>query len=85
MVTTDEYFGGCLECGKCDGYLNAGRTHVGYCAAHKVRWIIGANLFSSWQDETEEQQKQVWDEAGLEDTRLVTPIYPADPTETVAQ
>jgi len=75
-VTTDEYFGGCPECGKSDGYLNAGRTHVFFCREHKVRWIAGSNLFSDWRNETEEEQRRAWNEAGLEGTKLVEPIYP---------
>ena len=49
-ITTDEYFGGCPECGKNDGYLNVGKDHVFICDEHKTAWCAGANLFSSWQD-----------------------------------
>jgi hypothetical protein len=49
----DEEFGWCPECGRSDGYLNIGRVHWYYCDAHRVKWCIGSNLFSSWRDEDE--------------------------------
>jgi hypothetical protein len=51
-----EYFGGCPECGSQDGYLNIGQSHWVFCEKHQTRWCIGSNLFSSWRDETEEEQ-----------------------------
>lgn len=57
-ITTDEYFGGCPKCGKTDGYVNVGRSHWGVCDEHKTKWPIGANLFSSWKEETEKQWKR---------------------------
>ena len=50
-----DYFGGCPECGNCDGHLNVERTHWGVCHTHKTCWSIGSNLFSSWRYETEQQ------------------------------
>lgn len=50
----DDYFGLCPDCKKSDGYLNVSRSHWGVCHEHKLRWAIGANLFSSWRDEDEE-------------------------------
>ena len=79
-ITTDEYFGGCPECGKNDGYLNTGRTHVFMCKTHRTSWIAGSNLFSSWRNETEAEQRAKWDEVGMEDFKRVEPIYP-EPTE----
>jgi len=55
------------------GYVNAGRTHVFFCREHKKSRIAGSNLFSSWREETEEQQKQLWDEVGLDGFERVTP------------
>lgn len=57
-ITTDEYFGGCPKCGKTDGYVNVGRDHWGVCDEHKTKWPIGANLFSSWKEETEAQWRR---------------------------
>ena len=57
-ITVEDYFGGCPTCGKNDGYLNAGKTHVFYCREHKVSWVFGANVFGSWKDETEDEQPE---------------------------
>ena len=73
-ITTDEYFGGCPQCGKCAGTLNIGRVHWCACDEHRTKWCIGENLFSAWRNESEE----VWQRnaeilAGYED---VNPVYP---------
>ena len=47
------YFGVCPTCGGEDGYLNVGPLHFIVCDAHKAKWAIGSNLFSSWKDEPE--------------------------------
>ena len=72
-VTTDEYFGGCPECGKCDGFLNVERNHWAVCDTHKTTWPIGANLFSSWHYET----KADWERnvAVLRGYSVVTPVH----------
>lgn len=44
-------FGGCPECGRSDGYLNVGSAHWFFCEAHKIKWCIGENIFSSWRNE----------------------------------
>jgi hypothetical protein len=49
-----DYFGNCPVCGTSGCYLNLGRTHVFYCEDHKIGWVVGSNLFSSWREETEE-------------------------------
>lgn len=49
-----EHFGGCPVCGSNASYLNVGPEHWMYCEAHKVKWFAGSNLFSGWQQETEE-------------------------------
>lgn len=58
---TAEVLGGCPVCGDASGYVNAGRTHRAYCLEHKTTWIGGANLFSSWHRETEEEQRTAYD------------------------
>lgn len=55
MSSGEEYWGVCPECGSNDGYLNVGRAHWYVCHRHRVRWLIGTNLFSSWRDQTEEE------------------------------
>jgi hypothetical protein len=69
----DCYFGGCPVCGETDGYVNVRSSHWFVCDAHRVRWCIGANLFSSWKDETEGEQQANWVE--IQDFRDVTPAY----------
>jgi hypothetical protein len=53
-------FGDCPACGKNDGYRNVGREHWFYCDEHKVRWIAGVNLFSSWWYESEQDWEHNW-------------------------
>ncbi len=77
-ITTDEYFGGCPECGESDGHLNVGRNHWAVCDTHKTTWPIGANLFSSWHDETDADWHR--NEERLATYSEVKPIYP-EPTE----
>lgn len=77
-ITTDEYFGGCPECGQNDGYLNIGRTHVFFCETHETAWAAGSNLFSSWHDETKADWQR--NEERLATYSTVEPIYP-EPTE----
>ena len=67
QLATDRQFGVCPECGKTDGYLNTGRTHVFMCKTHRTSWVAGANLFSDWRHETEAEQLAKWDEIGMED------------------
>jgi hypothetical protein len=67
-------FGGCPTCGKNNGYVNAGATHVFYCSEHKVSWIYGANIFSGWREETKEQQRENY--KLIEDFERVVPWWP---------
>lgn len=69
-----EHFGWCPECGKTDGYLNIRDVHYFYCDAHRTRWFVGSNLFSSWQHEDE----ATWEANAqhLEDYRDVDPHTP---------
>jgi hypothetical protein len=52
-------FGLCPHCHKIDGDY-VGRSHWFLCDEHKVKWLVGANLFSSWRHETEEEQWQAY-------------------------
>lgn len=69
-----DYWGGCPKCGKNDGYLNAGREHWFICHRHRVKWLVGTNLFSSWQEEDE----STWRRNGqvLAGYREVRPVDP---------
>ena len=78
MTTTTEYFGGCPECGQTDGYLNVRSNHWFVCDTHRTKWCIGANLYSSWHDETEADWRR--NDEKLAGYRDVDPIR-AEPTE----
>jgi hypothetical protein len=71
---TDEYFGGCPECGGSDFYFNIQRDHYCTCDKHKTVWYIGSNLFSAWQDESDE----IWqgNKIRYSNYRSVKPIFP---------
>ncbi len=65
------YFGGCPDCGDCDGYVNIGRSHWFLCDKHKVTWCVGSNLFSSWQHQTEDEQRKIYDQIGMGEYREI--------------
>lgn len=69
----DQGFGACPDCGGCDGYVNAGRSHWFFCDEHKTMWCAGFNLFSSWHEQTEAEQRAAWH---LDSYREVKPINP---------
>jgi hypothetical protein len=52
------YFGGCPICRRFDNCLNVGLAHWYCCHAHRTRWCVGRNLFSSWRHEDESTWKQ---------------------------
>jgi hypothetical protein len=65
MMKVDDYFGACPHCGRNDGYANVGRSHWFFCKVHKTKWLVGANLFSSWHEQTEEEQRRIYQKIGL--------------------
>lgn len=73
------YFGLCPICKKTDGYINIGRGHWYFCKEHRVRWCVGANLFSTWRDETEEEQRAIYDELDFSSFTEVEPFTPRVP------
>ena len=75
--TCNHYFGVCPVCHKTEGYANAGKFHRFYCKEHKTSWSVGSNLFSSWRDQTEAEQRAIWDEIGLNDFENVEPYSAA--------
>jgi hypothetical protein len=62
---SDNYFGVCPTCGKNDGYVNVGRGHWFVCDEHKFKWFVGSNLFDSWKEQTEEEQRQLYEARGI--------------------
>ena len=73
----NNHFGLCPVCHRTDGYANAGKSHIFFCKEHQKSWFVGANLFSSWRDQTEEEQRRIWDEIGLEEFERVKPYHRA--------
>ena len=57
----EEPFSVCPVCHSNDGFLNAGKGHWFLCHEHRVRWFVGSNLFSSWREETEEEQRHAYE------------------------
>lgn len=74
MTMVDDYFGGCPTCRGNDGYVNCGRLHVFFCKEHRVSWIFGANLFSSWREQTDAEQREQY--KMIEGFERVEPIWP---------
>jgi hypothetical protein len=81
---SDSYFGVCPHCKKSDGYLNVGKSHWFYCIKHKTKWCFGWNLFSSWQYETEDEQRRAYDDIGLGSFTEVMPLHPRTLRERVS-
>ena len=79
QMKVPDYFGGCPQCGRNDGYVNVYKTHVFICREHKTQWKVGSNLFSSWRDQTEEEQRRIYDEIGVGDFTEVEPLGCNDP------
>jgi len=76
--TMDGYFGLCPTCHKTDGCLNVSREHWYICKEHKVKWCVGANLFSSWMYETREEQWLEQRKLGFHLFVEVEPFYPCE-------
>jgi hypothetical protein len=56
------YFGLCPMCLEMSGYINIGSQHWFYCNQHGTKWYFGSNLFSTWKDQPEKEQKGIFDE-----------------------
>lgn len=69
----DGHFGLCPRCQRHDGYVNIGCEHWFHCDKCRTKWCVGANLFSSWQDETQDN----WDAsaAHLAGYEIVEPLH----------
>ena len=48
----------CPKCNKHSPLMNVFKTHFGYCKGCKIYWGAGWNLFSNWQEETEDMWKE---------------------------
>ena len=84
-IYTEGHWGFCPDCHRLpNGYVNIGKGHWMVCPECKVYWFVGSNLFSSWRDETEEQQRATYDRMGIADFRRVEDGYypPEDEADT---
>jgi hypothetical protein len=71
-----DYFGLCPYCHDYDYYTNIGKAHWFVCKEHKVKWLAGCNLFSSWRDETEEDWEKNYEEIkAYEEVEPILPTY----------
>ena len=52
-----------MTCPKCNApvsdYMNVGKAHFGLCHTCRLHFFAGANLFSSWRDQSEEEQREI--------------------------
>jgi hypothetical protein len=71
----DDTFGLCPVCHKTDGCAYAGKSHTFYCREHKTCWHVGSNILSGWREQTEEEQRKIWNEIGLEEFQEVKPYF----------
>jgi hypothetical protein len=76
---TEGYFGLCPHCHCHDGYINVGREHWFVCDEHKVRWCVGANLFDSWREQTEDEQRRIYNERGIGEYAEIEPYQEPQP------
>jgi hypothetical protein len=74
----DGRFGLCPHCHNHDGYINIGSSHWFICDEHKVMWCIGSNLFSSWREETEDEQRAIYDKHGIDGYAVQDNLPPED-------
>ncbi len=75
IANANPYDGSCPHCGDADVMFNIGPDHWVVCHAHKTKWRIGSNLYSSWRDQTEAD----WTRNSylLSTYMTVKPIFPA--------
>jgi hypothetical protein len=71
-----DHFGACPHCRQFDGIMNVGKGHWLFCDEHKVRWFVGSNLFDSWKQETEEEQRAIYDAKDFGSYQDVSPYHP---------
>jgi hypothetical protein len=80
----DGWFGLCPECQQVDGYINIGKSHWFYCKQHQTRWCVGINLFSSWRDQTEAEQRRIYEKLEFHNFERVEPYSPKQVTNVAA-
>ena len=79
----NEYFGVCPQCHKNDGCINVGRSHWFYCKEHRVKWCVGANLFSSWRYQTEDEQRRIYNDLGFGEFQQIEECHPGEKEDMI--
>jgi len=79
-VEQDYFWGVCPHCHRNDGYLNIGTDHWFICHTHRVKWVRGANLFSSWRYETETDWEH--NQTRIAEYREIEPLWAPPSRET---
>jgi hypothetical protein len=69
--SASDYFGLCPICHREGRCRNIGRDHWFACDLHRLKWLVGSNLFSNWREEDKEQ----W----LENERVLSAYKKAEP------
>jgi hypothetical protein len=80
-----DHFGTCPHCHDYSDIINIGRSHWMICETHKTKWWLGSNLFSSWRDQTEDEQRAIYDAKGIDTFDEVKPCYPAPTDAEIAE
>ena len=79
LTEIDDRWGLCPACVKAGEYRtqqlwrNLGKDHYVCCDIHNCCWLVGTNIFSSWQHEPEEVRRK--NAAKLGAMRRVTPFF----------
>ena len=81
----DRYFGVCPHCHLNDGFINVGPTHWFVCHEHKVMWCEEVNLFSGWIEQSEEEQRRIYDKYDIGSYQKVIPMYGDEENKVAAQ
>ncbi len=71
---TVDHEGACPVCGRSDGFINIRKQQWGGCRRHKVRWLIGLNVYSGWMHQNEADWQKNADM--LSGWREVKPVFP---------
>jgi len=69
----DDFFRYCPKCRTChdNPIFSIYTTHWGWCHKHKVKWILGENLFSAAKEEDFEEQLRYYIDQGFDDYAAV--------------
>jgi hypothetical protein len=60
VVDPEELYGGCPQCGKCDGLLYIEREEWAVCHTHRIKWLVACGGWSPW-DIPREEYRENWE------------------------